>query len=119
MSTSRYGVIRLSAKLVERGPATITCRFTAGPPVKLAPMPAIRQTMNGGGMFINDGLAYGESWGIMLDLGKYIKPLPPGEYTVVFQYHNDIQISMLDDISNLVVSQSEPIKLTIAKAAAE
>jgi hypothetical protein len=51
---------------------------------------------------------------IALDLNAYVT-LPPGQYRLVVQYHDEEQISFMADLSSLVIFESDPIDLHVSE----
>ncbi len=80
---------------------------------RILPVREIRGYMVGGGVTGSRNLRPGDSWETDLDMGKFIPPLEPGEYTFKVQYHDQFCIAPLQDISGLIVCESKPFKLTI------
>ncbi len=79
---------------------------------KSKPMPVKQHSgiIEGGGLYHMSVLKHEESWETVLPMRKFIH-LPPGDYTVVIQYHDDETISGRPRTEELVVCRSEPIKL--------
>lgn len=71
-----------------------------------------RLSGTGGGIYRVGTLQYGESWKTVLSMRKFME-LPPGDYTVVVEYHDEKTISDLPDTAGLIVCRSEPFKLHI------
>lgn len=71
-----------------------------------------RQSPIGGGISRMSILKHEESWETPLPMRKFID-LPPGDYTVVVEYHDEKTISDLRDTAGLVVCRSEPFKLHV------
>jgi hypothetical protein len=68
--------------------------------------------VEGGGLSRTGALKHEESWGTALPMRKFID-LPPGDYTVVVQYHDRESISDLTNTAGLIVCRSEPFKLHV------
>lgn len=66
----------------------------------------------GGGITRTGVLKAGESWDIALAMRSFID-LPPGDYTVAVQYHDELTISTHRDPANVVVCRSRPFKLHV------
>lgn len=76
-------------------------------------MPIQLESMNFGGISNYATLEHGETFEIDLDMGKFVLPLPPGEFRVVVQYHNSRQISRLIEVEDVVVAQCKAVKLVV------
>lgn len=59
-------------------------------------------------------LSFGESQETVLAMDEFLEPLPPGEFTMVVQYHPDIPIShMPASLESLILLESAPVRLTV------
>ncbi len=67
----------------------------------------------GGGIFQMTTLKPGEGWQTDLTMARFIESLTPGEYQVRVLYHNDLKIVDQEFTAGLIVSRSDPIKLTV------
>lgn len=71
-----------------------------------------RGLVEGGGLYHMSVLKHEELWETVLPMRKFID-LPPGDYTVVVEYHDEETISDLPDTAGLVVCRSKPFKLHV------
>lgn len=67
----------------------------------------------GGGMYVRDTLKPGDSWCATLAMHKYVRPLPPGRYSVRVQYSDRACISEYTDIRGSIVFESKLLHLTV------
>lgn len=67
----------------------------------------------GGGLYQPTTLKPGAGWQTSLTMARFVETLEPGEYQVRVLYHNELKIVDREFTAGLIVSQSEPIKLTV------
>lgn len=79
---------------------------------KAMPVRTHRGIIHGGGIYRMGVLKHEESWETSLRMRSFIE-LPPGDYTVVVEYHDEETIASLADTSGLVVCRSKPFKLHV------
>jgi hypothetical protein len=79
---------------------------------KAMPVKLHRGTIYGGGIFTMGVLKHEESWETVLHMRKFID-LPPGDYTVSVEYHDEETIADRPDTAGLLVCRSEPFKLHV------
>jgi tetratricopeptide (TPR) repeat protein len=68
--------------------------------------------IEGGGLSTSGVLKHGESWDTIVPMRKFIE-LPPGDYTVTVEYHDQKTISDHPHTAGLLVCRSEPFKLHV------
>jgi hypothetical protein len=79
---------------------------------KVMPVKEHQGIVAGGGLYQMSVLKHEETWETVLPMRKFID-LPPGDYTVVIEYHDRVTISDRPDTTGLLVCRSEPFKLHI------
>jgi hypothetical protein len=82
--------------------------------LKGEPMPLKLESMNFGGKSSYGTLGPGDRFDIVLDMATFVQPLPPGEYRVIVQYHDQQQISGMADVSKMIMVESKEMKLFVA-----
>jgi hypothetical protein len=50
---------------------------------------------------------------LVLPLDRYTRRPPPGKYHLRVQYHDRVQIAALEDVSGLIIFESEPVELIV------
>lgn len=78
----------------------------------IIPVKAYEGIIEGGGLSHMGVLKSGESWDTVIPMRKFIE-LPPGDYTVTVEYHDDLTISGYAHTAGLLVCRSEPFKLHV------
>jgi hypothetical protein len=70
---------------------------------------------NGGGLATVGPFAYGQvdRDGHAFDLRRYVAPSHSGKYQLQLLYHNEFSLANEPDVSGLIVTKSEPIKVII------
>ena len=69
----------------------------------------------GGGLASIGPLKPGETFDTTLAVRDFIESPPPGKYTLQVLFHNKHDLSEIQDVSGIVVSQSKPIELILEK----
>lgn len=67
----------------------------------------------GGGLFGHELLEHGGSWKTTLAVRSFIEVPPPGQYQLTVLYHNTQTIAGSAHTDGLIVSRSDPIRLTV------
>ena len=78
-----------------------------------------RLDFEGGGIYGESTLQYGESWATELNIASFVRIEMPGKYKMRVLYHDHVTIADCDNVAGLIVSVSLPIELTVEPIAVE
>lgn len=82
---------------------------------RVQPLKKLHGFSDAGGLFRQTTLKPGEGWQTTLNMASFVETLQPGEYRIRVLYHNRLTIMDWESVADLIVCQSEPIKLTVKR----